>query len=126
MSTETRSPQQNRHENLLKLLKRFGCTADDYAHDVEEDVRPYLTGSREIDRWCCVTVNYSSCAHAKWFFLPCFGTAEEAQIRSIEFADDDIFEEIPVAVVDLDTWTFSVPDWRSLQFGVASEARSVS
>jgi hypothetical protein len=92
----------NRVDRLRALMDEFGQTPDDYDEGEEEDPRPYFNGEREPKKWACVTVNYSSHGEAKHFFytLP---TLRIAKFRAGDFANDDIFEEIPVAVVDLDS-----------------------
>lgn len=94
-----------RLERLSELLVKYQQTVEDYDEEVEEDLRPYFSNRDRIElgRYCCVTVNYSSHGHAKYFFLPRFETSSDARQRAYEFISDEIFEEIPVEVVDLDT-----------------------
>lgn len=64
---------------------------------------PYLTGDEPLGRFVCVTKNWSSHGEEKLFFLPVFSSLRLAKARAEEYCDDDIFEEIPVKIVDLDT-----------------------
>lgn len=106
----------SRVERLAELLARYDQAAGDYDEGEDEDPRPYLDGREECGRWCCVTVNYSSHGGAKYFFLPTFDDAATAQARAVDYPDDGAFEELPVAVVDLDTGAARVPVWRSLSW----------
>lgn len=113
-----------RAERLLKLIESYGQKPTDYDEGEEEDPRPYISGEEECERFCCVTVNYTSHGYAKWFFLPVFPKRDAAELRAVEYAENDLFEELPVAVVDLDsgeTWT---PEWGSLAFRREEAARA--
>lgn len=98
-----------RQERFAQVLERFGQTADDYDQGEEEDPRPYLSGEEECRRFCCITIH-----EGKVFFLPTFETREEAQGRAVEYAQDDVFPELPVGVLDLDTGDTFYPQWDSL------------
>jgi len=65
------------------------------------------------------TVNYTSHGHAKYFFLPTFSSSGDAQLRAADYAQDDLFEELPVAVVDLDTGDSYRADYRSVGWSYA-------
>lgn len=108
--------QDARRGEFAHLLKRYFADPGDYDEGVEEDPRLYLSGEAELARYVCVTVNYTSHGEAKFFFLPTFDRAEDAESRAVEFADDDIFEELPVCVHDLDSGRSSWPNWASLRF----------
>jgi hypothetical protein len=111
MTTETKL---SRADRLKALLEEYQQNPTDYDEGEEEDPRPYLSGEEECEEWCCVTVNYTSHGNAKYFFLPTFGNRHGAEHRAIEFVEDDLFEELPVAVVNLDTGTSYKPTWESL------------
>lgn len=101
-----------RLERLKALMDGYSQTPDDYDDDeVEENVRLHFNGERYTDRFCCVTVN-----DGKFFFLPQFKTQDEATSRAVEFAQDDIFPEIPVEVHDLDTGKSVHPRWHTLEW----------
>ena len=91
-----------RLDRFKALMADYHQRPDDYDRGEEEDPRPYFDGSRELEQYALVTVNYSSQGEAKFFFLA-FDSRAEAEARGILFATDDIFEELPVAVVDLDS-----------------------
>lgn len=107
--------QEKRQEAFAKLIDSYGQRPTDYDEGEEEDPRPYLSGELSLDPWIVVTVNYSSHGEPKYFFLP-EATRPDAQARAVHFAADDIFEEIPVAVVNLDTAEVWEPRWSSLQW----------
>lgn len=94
--------KQARRARFQALIEQYGQSPDDYDEGEEEDPRPYLDGSRELERYAVVTVNYTSQGHAKFFFLA-FDKRGAAEQRAVEYAQDSAFEELPVAVVDLDT-----------------------
>lgn len=107
--------QTKRREAFAKLIEQYGQRPDDYDEGEEEDPRPYLSGELSLDPWIVVTANYSSHGERKVFFLPEF-SRHAAQQRAVYYADDDIFEELPVEVVNLDTGEVWVPRWGSLQW----------
>lgn len=101
---------------LAALMAEHQAEPDDYDFDVEEDVRPYFK-RKAPRRFVCVTEH-----DGKPFFLPSFDTAEAAMARAVEYVHDDLFDEQPVAVVDLDSGDVYDPEpwampWRK------SEAR---
>jgi hypothetical protein len=104
----------DRLKRFKQLMKQYGMTASDYDAGGEEDPRPYLNGTDALSRFVCVTVNYSSQGFARHYFLPVFHDIEHAVARATEHAADDIFEELPVAVVDLDTGETVKPQWNAL------------
>lgn len=101
--------QAHRLDNFTQLMARFQQAPTDYDEGEEEDPRPYVSGEKELSRFCCVTVH-----RGKYFFLPTFDEAFDACNRATEFAYDDIFEEIPVAVVDLDEGREMIPLFRRI------------
>lgn len=107
----------NRIERFGTLMEKYQMSPEDYDEGEVEDPRPYFNGERECERYACVTMNWSSHGYAKHFFL-LFDSAEVAMARASEYDRDDIFEELPVEVVDLDTgdaWTPVVHyEWRKL------------
>ena len=98
-----------RLQRLDDMLTRYGMKVDDYDEEVEEDLRPYFRGEKEVGMWCCVTMH-----DEKPFFLPEFDNIEAAQSRAIEFARDNIFQEVPEAVVNMDTGDVWYPNYDTL------------
>lgn len=107
--------QAARREAFARLIERYHQSPEDYDEGEEEDPRPYLSGEEALAPWICVTVNYTSHGEPKFFFLP-FEDDEAAMSRAVEFAADDLFEELPVAVVNLDNGHTRWPIWASLEF----------
>jgi hypothetical protein len=93
----------NRLDRFKELMAAYQQTPADYDAGEEEDPRPYIDGEKPLSRYVCVTVNYTSHGYGKYFFLPDFDTPEGAASRATEYTHDDIFEELPVSVYDLDT-----------------------
>lgn len=106
--------QEIRREAFGKLMERFQQTPTDYDEGEEEDPRPYFTGEKLVARFCCVTINYSSHGEGKYFFLPTFDNAADACDRATKYATDDIFEELPVLVADLDEGREMSPIYRRI------------
>jgi len=95
--------QTRRREAFAALMESDGCLPTDYDAGEEEDPRPYLSGEEPIGRFVCVTKNWSSHGEEKLFYLPTFDDLMLATNRAEEYCDDDIFEELPVRIVDLDS-----------------------
>jgi hypothetical protein len=95
--------QLMRRQAFAALLERDGYTAEDYDDDPEvpENPRPYLNSEAPLGRYCCVTLNWST-SDGKHFYLPEFDDLLFATNRAEEYVEDDIFEELPVKIVDLD------------------------
>lgn len=103
--------QAKRLEAFKALLDRYGVEASIYDTECEEDPRPYLSGAEPCGRYVCVTMHGE-----KPFFLPKFDDIERAVARAVEYVTDDMFVELPAAVVDLDTGEVRVPDWSKLHW----------
>jgi hypothetical protein len=95
--------QAERLERFKALMDHYSMSPTDYDEGEEEDPRPYFAGEQELAQYVCVTTNYSSHGEAKQFFLPTFDTLDAAKARAVEYTTDDIFEELPETIVDLDT-----------------------
>lgn len=111
--TKAERKQEQRRDRLAALLAEYQQVATDYDAGEEEDPRPYLSGETPCGRFVCVTDHES-----KIFFLPTFATAEIAMARAVEYVHDDIWPELPVAVVDLDTGRRYYPDFGALPWTV--------
>lgn len=94
--------QQARRKAFAELLEADGSDPTNYDEDEEEDPRPYLSGEKDLGRFVCVTLNWSS-SDGKLFYLPEFDDFDAAKARAELYDRDDLFEEIPVKVVDLDS-----------------------
>lgn len=108
----------SRLDRFAALLERYQQSPEDYDAGEEEDPRPYFDSTAELSRYVCVTVNYTSHGYAKYFFLPTFDYELAAEARAVEYAQDDIFEELPVEVYDLDSGCSWKPEWRKLPFAM--------
>lgn len=87
-------------------METKGCSANDYDHDVEEDVRPYLDNKHPqrapIPGWCLVTASDKALGDPKMYFL-LFDTYKEAAERGGRYILDDIQAERPVEIINLDS-----------------------
>ena len=101
---------RRRREAFADLMEADGCLPTDYDEGEEEDPRPYLSGDVPCGRFVCVTKNWSSHGEEKLFYLPIFDDLQEATNRAEEYCDDDIFEELPVKIVDLDSSRVYFPE----------------
>ena len=104
-----------------QLLTDYHASPTDYDEGEEEDPRPYFTGEEQLCRYVCVTVNYSSHGEAKYFFLPTFDDPAAAMDRAVEYARDDLFEELPVEVHDLDGGPSYTPSWHAVPWSIEGE-----
>lgn len=104
-----------RRERFIEVMEWYGMKATDYDPGEEEDPSEYVSGERECERYACVTVNYSSHGEAKHFFL-LFEDKNVAMARACDYAQDDLFEELPVAVYDLDSRAVWEPDFETVQW----------
>lgn len=101
--------QEQRRSAFRALFEGDGYTSRDWDDDpdIEEQPDNYLReGGWEIGRFCCVTIHAG-----KFFYLPTFSNRHDAQERAVRYSADDIFEESPVKVVDLDTGRVFEPRW---------------
>lgn len=114
--------QAMRAQAFRALLARYCVDETEYDEGEEEDPRVYLSGEEPIRRWVCVTSNTSSRGYWHPFFLPTFDTADAAMARAEEYMRDDLFEEMPEAVFDLDTGT----EYRVKGFRVEWELKEVA
>lgn len=97
--------QDERRAAFAALLAADGTDPTNYDEGEEEDPRIYLNGDEPIGRYVVVTSNTSSRGYEVYFYLPIFETLLLATNRAVEFDRDDLFEELPVKVVDLETGT---------------------
>jgi hypothetical protein len=91
----------SRLENLKISMGKFGVEVDDYDEDVEEDLRPYLVPGADISQYMAITEHGN-----KVYLYPCYATLDRAVGRLEEYAADDIYAEVPVGVIDLDSGDF--------------------
>ena len=96
-----------RAEKLRALADVYGIAVreriEDCENSAEEDLLLHLfhgdpgDDAEPISRWCAVT------ASGEYTYLyPRYETRAEAEAKTVEYPDDDIYSESPVAVVDLD------------------------
>ena len=91
-----------RKARLTQLAERYWIEipdpdAEHYDSAATEDLAEYLCGDIHTDRWVAVTLHDSTS-----YFVKTFPTREQAEAYTIEYINDDLFTEAPVAVVDLD------------------------
>lgn len=110
--------QEKRRAAFAALLKDDDTDKETYDDGEEEDPRIYLSGQEKIGRFCVVTLNWSSRGYDKLFYLPIFNDMQAATNRAEEYIYDDLFEELPVKVVDLDTGDVH---WAHAQYAWSSE-----
>lgn len=66
----------------------------------EEDVAVFLRGEEPIMKWAAVTRHAGD--HPSFFIYPTFLERADAEERASRHMRDDIFQETPVYVVDMD------------------------
>lgn len=113
-----------RRDAFRSLLAEYEVSEEEYDRGEEEDPRPFVAGRSRCSQFVCVTLNYSSRGGPMPFFLPTFDSLADAQRRAVEFAADDVFEELPVEVRDLDSGESWGPDWSTLGWSKGWRGRS--
>ena len=68
----------------------------------EEDFANYMEGNEQIERYVAVTSTGGAHGDGLHYFVKTFPHMDDAVEYTVEHIADDIFVEIPVAVVDLD------------------------
>jgi hypothetical protein len=93
-----------RAERLAKLAEKFYIAVldEDAARQAAstEDLWEYLHGESHIDRWVAVTYHDGETGGSH--FVKTFETRQQAEDYTVEHTTDDMFTEVPIAVVDLD------------------------
>lgn len=101
------SPEiQARFDLLTHLLGRHSVTVEDFDYDCEEDLRPYYEGDKTPAAWCVITKHGDST-----FFYPDYHEFDAAQLRAMEYVNDNTYSEQPVEIVNLDTGAVHRPAW---------------
>ena len=94
---------EGRLEAFVKLLEGYGYMGNEWDHDCEEDVRPYLSGEVPLEQYICVT------SHGDKLYFYSFQNLRMAQERGVEYVGDSLFDEMPFVVIDIDTGDQWVP-----------------
>jgi hypothetical protein len=87
-----------RLRRLRQLLDGYGEDVNSYAEDCEEDLRPFFDGREAPAQWCSITRHGD-----RHFFYPVHHSVASAMARAREYVHDSLYEELPVAAVNLDT-----------------------
>lgn len=113
----------DRREALRKLCDEFYIDPESTASTGDEDAGFYFRPEDDEDHKPIlpyVAVTGTAGDNPRHYVYADFEALEAAQLRATDDADDPIFSEIPVAVVNLDTGARWVPCWRSLQWSYNS------
>jgi hypothetical protein len=96
--------------------------ASAWTYSGQEDVAAYFYGDpddyfgdskKPIQTWAAVTVS----PNEDFVYIKAdYETLEEACRAATEYVDDDIFSEVPLFVINLDTGEEHIPVWRSVQW----------
>lgn len=108
-----------RSERLEKLCEEFYLDPTSKRSTGDEDAGFYFLPeddeeSKPIRPWVAVTTMGGEGAH--FYVYADFDTFGEAQRGAVENCGDGIFDEYPVAIVNLDTGERRLPRWGSLQW----------
>lgn len=103
-----------RHDAIRALADEFYIAYEGPERtSSDEDIRELLD-AEHLPQWAAITTAGQG-EDQVWYIYAC-ETQREAQKRAFEHLGDDIYAEMPVAVVDLDNGTRSQPRWDSLEW----------
>jgi hypothetical protein len=108
-----------RLEKLRELMDRWYIAMPgdgDHRASNTEDLEPFVEGEEEIKEWAVITHGTGSSGDDVTYIYPEYETPEAAQAKAIENIGDDIFEETPHAIVNLDTGQELRPMWETVQW----------
>lgn len=110
MSTITLTPPQERRRTAFKALcEELRIQVSDnpdhehYSYSGSEDAHPYVHGQEPITGPWCIVTEHDGDEQCFAYAYPGFHDLKAAQARGAEFIDDDMFDERPLFVVNLDT-----------------------
>lgn len=93
-------PVTPRMERYLALCRKYwiGIKPDGpWETSAEEDVAAVLNGDETLERWAAVTMHTPEI-----YYVRTFAVRESAVEYSVEYVNDDLHNEAPVALCDLD------------------------
>lgn len=99
-------------DTLRRIIDNYGVNlfrADSGA----EDLKTYLDGTSVCGEWAAVTASAGDSGEVVYVY-PYYDTRDDAIERATRYMDDDILQEMPRAVVNLDTGETWTPDWAKL------------
>lgn len=103
------APRFERMERYLALCRKYWIAIKPdgpWETSAEEDVAAIVNGDESLERWAAVTMH-----DPEMYYVQTFAMRETAIQHSIENVNDDIFNEAPVALCDLDA---NVEPWGKL------------
>jgi hypothetical protein len=88
------------------VLDEFGIDPEDDTYSGGEDAGEFMSGEREIERFCSVTQS------GDFFYAnPITDDFDSAKERCVMYIGDPLYAEMPVCVIDLETGQRWEPDW---------------
>lgn len=105
-----------RHVALMAVLDEYGVELN-AATSAAEDLAPFVDGQEPIGRYAAITAAITGGGTVTYVY-PSHDTAPDAIEHAMRNVTDDIFAEMPRAVVDLDTGTTWAPKWDALPWAV--------
>lgn len=101
--------QDRRRAMLQRVVDLYSVDTADREPDCEESLIPYFDGEQPIGKWCAITTHEDT-----RYAYPAYDTREAAQSRALHYIGDSMFEEMPRAVVSLDSGLSYEPEfWRT-------------
>jgi len=102
-------------EAFKVVCAHFGLGPDDPS-SAGEDYAMVLSGEIPIERFVAIT-SAGSCTYVK----PAGGDVDCAKSTAVDYITNDLYAEMPVAVVDLDNGNTYRPEWAGLDWKLAWE-----
>ncbi len=101
----------NRLDQYKQVLDELNIDPDDTSYSGGEDAGLHVSGEVPLERYCVVTQGGEfTYAKAIW------DTLEGAKASAMENVTDEVFQETPVAIIDLDTGERIEPDYDTVQW----------
>ena len=105
------SEAMTRLERYKDVLEKCGIDPDGDSYSGEEDAQLHISGEVPLARYCVVT----QCGEFTYAKANC-ETLDCAKGCALEYINDDLFQESPVAIIDLDTGERLEPDFSTVQW----------
>lgn len=97
--------QSVRYHFFTEMLEKFDIGPGDYDEDCEEDIRQYLKDCSPIPtklaRYAVITWSIVR-GELQYYVYPRYDSLESAIERAEQFQNDDIAQEFPKSILDLD------------------------
>ena len=111
----TQTPDPKRLATYRAVLAETCIDPNDTSYSGGEDAGEFVRGERPIERYCAVTIGGGFS-----YATPTSTTLAQAKAKAAENIVDDIFNEIPHFIIDLDTGRRWQPNWTRIPWRAAA------